>query len=370
MTSTAVRPVPPWTARLPWVLLAVTTVLVVASVPLSLGHEPLSDTLLYGLTGLTIGITGAFVAACQPQNPIGWILCAQGVLKSQVEAWGEGFRYHHLPTAGFGSWVSDWIWVLDGAAYGVVFLLFPTGLLLSPRWRWNLWLLGVAVPVGAIGEETSAPLFAVGMAFLLAGTAGSIVSLIVRFRRSRGVERLQLKQLVLASCFILPAMAISIPFYLESVLVQSVLALAFLGLPVAVGIAILRHRLYDIDVIINRTLVYLTLTATLAGTYLGSVLLLQLVLNRYTAGSSLAVAMSTLTVAALFGPARVRIQSAVDRRFFRAKYDASRTLARFAVHVRDRVDLADIGSDLLVVVQSTVQPAHASLWLRTPEVER
>ncbi|MFL6024389.1 MAG: hypothetical protein ACJ72O_13705, partial [Marmoricola sp.] len=188
--------------------------------------------------------------------------------------------------------------------------------------------------------------------------------------RSTGLERLQLKQLVLAGVLLLPAIAISIPYYEGSVLVQVILAVAFLGLPVAVGVAILRYRLYDIDVIINRTLVYLTLTATLAGTYLGSVLLLQLVLSRWTAGSSLAVAVSTLTVAALFGPARSRIQTAVDRRFFRAKYDASRTVAQFAVHVRDQVDLADIGGDLLTVVRTTVQPAHASLWLRDQEVYR
>jgi len=370
MTSTAAGPVVPWTARLPWVLLAVSTALVIVSVPLSLGQEPLSDTLLYGLIATTVATTGALVASRQPDNPIGWILCAQGVEKSQLEAWGEGFSYHHLPTAAVGAWVSNWTWLIDGAAYAVVFALFPTGVLLSRRWRLLPWLLGAAVLIAIVGQEMSTSLFAIGMILLLLGTAGSVGSLIVRFRRSSGTERLQLKQLVLAAGLILPAMAVSVPFYEGSLIVQYMLGLAFLALPVAVGVAILRYRLYDIDVVINRTLVYGALTALLAGTYLGSVLLLQLALDTVTQGSGLAVAGSTLGTAALVRPARARIQYAVDRRFFRAKYDASRTLARYTVHLRDQVDLVDIGSDLLAVVRTTVQPAHASLWLRTPTVDR
>ncbi len=370
MTSTAAGPVVPWAPRLPWVLLAVSTALVIVSVPLSLGQEPLSDTLLYGLIAITVAATGALVASRQPDNPIGWILCAQGVAKSQLEAWGEGFGYHHLPTAAVGAWVSNWTWLIDGAAYAVVFALFPTGVLLSRRWRLLPWLLGAAVLIAIVGQEMSTSLFAIGMILLLLGTAGSVGSLIVRFRRSSGTERLQLKQLVLAAGLILPAMAVSVPFYEGSLIVQSMLGLAFLALPVAIGVAILRYRLYDIDVILNRALVYTALSGILAGIYLGGVLLLQLALSRFTAGSSLSIALSTLAVAGLFRPARARIQSSVDRRFFRAKYDASRTLARFTVHLRDQVDLVDIGSDLLAVVRTTVQPAHASLWLCSPAVDR
>lgn len=370
MTSTAAGPVAPWAARLPWVLLAISTALVIVSVPLSLGREPLSDTLLYGLIALTVATTGALVASRQPDNPIGWILCAQGVSKSQLEAWGEGFSYHHLPTAALGAWVNDWIWLIDGACYVAIFSLFPTGLLLSRRCRWIPWLLGAAVLIAIAGQELSTSLFAIGMVLFLIGAAGSVASLIVRFRRSQRLERLQLKHLVLAAGLILPAMAVSVPFYEGSLIVQSMLGLAFLALPVAVGVAILRYRLYDIDVILNRALVYTALSGILASIYLGSVLLLQLALSRFTAGSSLAIAVSTLAVAALFRPARARIQHAVDRRFFRAKYDASRILARFTVHLRDQVDLVDIGSDLLAVVRTTVQPAHASLWLRSPAVDR
>ncbi len=187
----------------------------------------------------------------------------------------------------------------------------------------------------------------------------------VRYRRATGIERLQLRQLVFAAAVIVPIMVVAVPFYYDSVLVQAAVGAGLLALPVAAGLAILRYRLYDIDVVINRALVYGSLTATLAGVYVGSVLLLQLALSGLTEGSGLAVAASTLAVAALFRPARGRIQQVVDRRFFRSRYDAGRTIELFGARLRDEVDLSALSNDLKAVVVETMHPAHVSLWLRT-----
>jgi hypothetical protein len=192
-----------------------------------------------------------------------------------------------------------------------------------------------------------------------------VAALVVRFRRATGIEHLQLKQLVFAAALALPSMGLAAFLYYDHVFVQILIAAAAPLPPLAAGLAILRYRLYDIDLVINRTVVYGALSAILAAVYFGAVLLLQVVLSPFTEGSSLAVAVSTLAVAALFRPVRARIQDVVDRRFFRSKYDAARTLYRFGTQLRDQVDLDDIGTDLLTVVGETVQPTHASLWLRS-----
>jgi len=382
MTSTAERPAAPWMARLPWVMLAATTSFVAAMVPLSLGREPLFDTVLYGLQVLAFAITGAFVAARQPRNLIGWILCYEGFSVGLLELWGEGMYYHGAPTSDVVNWIGEWWPYVDAAAFGLIFLLFPNGRLLSSRWRWVLGLLAAGVLLAAPGQSltTRNPrnqfavdspvvemILTVGLVLLIAGIAGSVAALVVRFRRATGLEHLQLKQLVFAAALTLPSMAVAVLFYEDHVFVQVLIAVASTLTPVAAGLAILRYRLYDIDVAINRTVVYGALSATLAGIYLGSVLVFQLALSPFTEGSALAVAVSTLTVAALFRPVRARIQHVVDRRFFRAKYDANQTLEQFSSHLRSKVDITDIHDDLLTVVGETVQPTHASLWLRSPQ---
>jgi hypothetical protein len=192
-------------------------------------------------------------------------------------------------------------------------------------------------------------------------------SLVLRYRRSRGDERLQLRWVVSSAVLFGGACLVSAVLFQTRFtgLGQAFVFTAFLTIPVAAGIAILRYRLYDIDVVINRTLVYATLTLTLAGVYLGSVLILQLALNPLAVQSDLAVAASTLAVAALFGPARRRIQGGVDKRFFRSQYDAARTVDAFAGQLRHEVDLDAVGDDLRAAILDTVQPTHVWLWVRS-----
>jgi hypothetical protein len=368
-------------ARLPWMLLALAVLLVVVMVPLSVGEEPLFDTVFYGLLVLALGTTGAFVASRQPANPIGWIFCGQAIWGGVAETL-EASAYHSLPTAEAGNWIIGWSWVVDLAAFVITFLLFPIGRLLTPRWRSVIWVLVAGCALGLPGQALSPDnpdnplpvdspvvevMLSLGMLLLLSALIAAVASVVVRFRRATGVERLQLKQLVFAGSVLVPIMLLAIPYYYDSVAVQVAVALSFLALPVAAGLAILRYHLYDIDVVINKALVYAGLTATLAIAYLGCVLLFQLLLNAFTEGSSLAVAASTLAVAALFAPARTRIQEAVDRRFFRRRYDAVRMLEAFSTRLREELDIDALAGELCTAAAEAMQPSHVSLWLRKPK---
>lgn len=380
----------PARAGLPWVMLALTSALVLVALPLSLGREPLIDTLVYGPLALTLATTGALVASRQPANPIGWIFCGHGVWIGLVELW-LALSYHSLPTGAAGEWVVSWSWIVDLAVYAVVFLLFPTGRLLTPRWRRVLWLLLAGCALGITGQALSVSntnfasgrnplavesivvevMLYTGVLGVLAGLAASVSSVFLRFRRAAGAERLQLKLFVLAGCAMFVVMAASIPLFYHSVIVQAATGLVFLTVPVAAGIAILRYRLYDIDVVINRALVYLTLTATLALCYLVLIIGSGSVLRALTGQSSdVATAASTLAVAALFRPLRRRIQDLVDRRFYRRKYDAAHAVERLSVRLRDEMSLPALSDELRAVVTETMQPTHVSLWLRPSDGSR
>jgi hypothetical protein len=357
---------------------------------LSLGREPLVETLAFGLLAVTLGMTGALVASRQPANPIGWIFCGHGVFNSLVETW-HAFAYHSLPGGTAGVWVVSWSWIGDLALFAVVFLLFPTGRRLTTRWRRVIWLLlaGCALGIPCQALSVSNTNFAsgrnplavesivieimlyVGVLGVIAGLAAAVISVVLRFRRAAGIERLQLKLFVLAGSMIVVVMMISVPFFYDSVIVQAATVVVFLAVPVAAGIAILRYRLYDIDVVINRALVYLTLTATLALCYIVLIIGSGSVLRTLTDQSSdIATAASTLAVAALFRPLRRRIQGLVDRRFYRRKYNAAHAVERLSARLRDEMSLPALSGELGAVVTETMQPAHVSLWLRPSDGAR
>jgi hypothetical protein len=346
---------------------------------------------------------GALVASRRPGNAIGWILAAAG-LGYSLAGLAIGYSQyafepgHSLPAATAVAWAGNWLWsVVIGLAAAYPLLLFPDGHLPSRRWRPVAWIVPPATALAVLGtmldpsrldvghhrtianptalaggDQLAHALTTIGFFGIIAAFLASAVSVVLRFRRASGVARLQLKWLIYAAGLIL--FTVFVVGGLISALVgggddadnltNGATSIALASYPVALGVAILRHRLYDIDVVINRTLVYGALTATLAAVYVGSVLLLQLALDSVTSGSSLAVAISTLGVAALFRPARTRIQATVDRRFYRRKYDAARTLEEFSARLREQVDLDALGGELHRVVAETMQPAHVSLWLR------
>jgi hypothetical protein len=382
-------------SRVAWSLAALATLSLVTGLGLSIATGELASSayLAFAIVA-AFGVLGGLIASRHPRNPIGWLFCGIAVTGSLMslsrgiaELWLDG---NGVPTAlgETAAWYGDvsWILVILPAATFLL-LLFPDGRLPSPRWRAVAWCAGVGIALVFVGDSLGpGPLddypelanpysvdgpvldVVVGIAVLSLAVAivGSPLSLVLRFRRAGRVERLQIKWLALAGGVAAATFVIALAGYdvWTSEVADGAIMLSILMLPVAAGMAILRYRLYDIDVVVNRTLVYGALTATLAAAYLCSVLLLQLALSPLTEQSDLAIAGSTLAVAALFRPARARIQHAVDRRFYRRRYDAARTLERFGVRLRDEVDLETLGGELRGVVADTMQPAHVSLWLR------
>jgi hypothetical protein len=388
-----------WLAWGLWVLtaLAVAPTLFLASL-----NEPSSiwDRVLTSLLVLAFSTVGALVASRRPENSIGWLFLSGAFVWILGELTLEYGVYALITAPGalpagvmmawFGGWARGMGWLLIVA---FLLLLFPNGRLPSSRWRPVLWgIVGyiafftlvvwlspasqdfrLAFVRNPLGLELEIMNLLGGVLYLtlplLLVVSGAAV--IVRFRGSRSDERQQLKWFAYA----VGVMVVLFAFWLSSEMagLVPVSTLAFTvplaGLPIAVGVAILKYRLYDIDVVINRTLVYGTLTATLAATYFGGVVLLQGAFRALTGQESqLAIVASTLLIAALFGPLRRRMQALIDRRFYRRKYDAVRTLQDFSAKLREETDLDSLNAELLSVVQGTVQPAHVSLWLR-PAVE-
>jgi hypothetical protein len=347
---------------------------------------------------------GALIASRHGRNVIGWILCAIGI-SSAVAAFAQDYalfallgRQEALPGGLVMGWLGSWPWYI---AFGLIvtflLLLFPNGRLPARRWRPVAWLAAAGIALMTLWAAfASRPLegptgipmpqnpwaieWAAGFFRLLqvcisvmapALAIVSLASLVVRFRRSRGVERQQLKWFTYAALLSIGWWALfsatglytrlTGPFWLFLTGISSWL------IPAAIGIAILRYRLYDIDRIINRTVVYGLLTALLGGVYAGAVLVLGQVFGGIGADPpSWAVAGATLAVAGLFQPARRRIQHVVDRRFNRRKYNAARTIEAFSDRLHEQIDLNTLSAELLTAVDQTMEPITASLWLRPP----
>jgi hypothetical protein len=353
---------------------------------------------LLSLALLSFPTVGALVVSRHRGNTVGWLFCVVGVsfgLSSGAYGWAVYALFARpgaLPGAEVAAWFANWMFLPALFCVPVyLFLLFPDGRPASRRWRPVAWLAGVGLLATTLGNalspgrlaqppfetvENPAGIDAIGgwtdavIAFgfwltfasiLLAGT-----SLIYRFRRARGPERQQLKWFAgSAVLFVATSVAYTVLPGVPEQVGQVATLFAFAGIPLAVGIAILRHRLYEIDLLINRALVYGPLTAMLALMYFGGVVGLQSVLRAVTGQeSTLAIVASTLLIAALFNPLRRRVQGFVDRRFYRRKYDAAKTLTAFNTRLREETELETLSGDVIGVVRETMQPAHVSLWLR------
>ena len=413
-------------AWLAWSLCALSLVMFVANVmlyfltlsvqpPSSWGTEGLSVVLIFLLPFLAFPVVGALIASRRPNNPIGWICLAVGILWMFANL-TSGYGTYGLLVARPGSVpfpaaigsLGEWMWAPALGLLGTyLILLFPDGRLPSRRWRPLAWFSGAVIisvsltnalrpgrlpglggvpnPFGLeeypwMADVTQAVTLLLPLCFL-----ASALSLVLRFRRSGGEQREQVKWIAFAASFVGLVALITVvstfrfapesldtgtrPLWLE--LLQDVELLSLAGVPVAVGFAILRHRLYDIDVVINRTLVYGSLTAMLVAVYVGSVVVLQYIFRALSGGESqLAIVASTLAIAALFNPLRRRVQGFVDRRFYRRKYDATKTLEAFSAKLRDETDLDALNAELVGVVRETMQPTHVSLWLRPDTASR
>lgn len=380
--------------RLAWLLFAVSVALSIAAVLLGTlpTRQPFEiEALGYGLAIMVFPATGALIVSRQRRSVIGWLLIIGGLggaLNVFLSSYVTTFSV--LPGRQWLAWIAQWIWAGFLAPTLLVLQLFPDGSVLTRRWRLLVWLTLGAFALVALGMALSPGPFAdyphirnpfgiealrgtpiedggIAWTLVIAAIVLSAASLVVRYRRSSGERRQQLKWVafaaaVLATGWILAAFTFQFGL---STLGNILIGLGLLALPISIGVAILKHRLYDIDLVINRTLVYGALTLMLGSVYVAGVVGLGSLVRSITGqkNNSLVIAASTLAVAALFRPARRRVQGFIDRRFYRRKYDAVRTLEDFSSRLREQVDLEALVGELVGVVQETMHPAHVSLWL-------
>jgi hypothetical protein len=392
-------------ARLAWSLCAFSLALTALALLLLALNLSQPNTHIFdwwvGNTLIVVDVTvGAIVASRRPENPVGWLLLLSGLaismnhFSAQYAIYALLAQPGSLPAGQALAWIASWLLPIYAGLQVFYLLLFPTGRLPSRRWRPLAWLTVAYILVGVILSAFSSgaylgslgpirnPLGIEGftnvykallytVSPLLYGAVA--LSLLMRLRRAVGVERQQIKWFAYAAAiFALGIVLIVIPLAIDTPpwyewVGTAIFTAAGTAIPVAIGIAILRYRLYKIDTLINRTLVYGVLTATLVLVYFGSVAATQAIFRALTGQEEqpqLAVVVSTLVIAALFNPLRRRIQGFIDRRFYRRKYDAAKTLEAFSAKLRDETDLDALSDDLVGVVRETMQPAHVSLWLR------
>jgi cytochrome b subunit of formate dehydrogenase len=359
-----------------------------------------SDTPIYyywletSMVAVGYSTVGAVVASRLPESPIGWLFCAIGLIFGVVHFSAEYATYallapsRSLPGGEAFAWLTSWVGIFGLGLVVFLDLLFPNGRLPSARWRWFARFTAIALlpatilsalsPGLIISSTLQNPLGVEGLpdvlraieAFMYALVVVGASSMLARLRHAGTIERQQIKWFAYATVVIsgvilkntlYPAVGVMWVWWVGLILT----AVGVVSSPIAMGVAILRYRLYEIDILINRTLVYGSLSATLVVLYFVSIVLLQsLFVVLIGEKSTLAVVASTLVIAALFNPFRRRIQSVVDRRFYRRKYDARKTLESFSTQLRNETDLDALGDDLVGVVRETMQPAHVSLWLR------
>jgi hypothetical protein len=384
-------------------LFVLTVMLHLKTPPIHAGDEfdaPVALTVLLRAMALAYPTVGAFIVSRRPSNPIGWILCFTGLLTG-VRAVAVAYTYFGvagrpdpLPGVEYAAWVGSWIGI-PGVLLAAVLLLvvFPDGRLLDRAW-WAVVGMAVCgavllalmlalepgqwIVIRSVGNpfevsksvfsDVIRPLGGLGFILLIVGLVCGGVSLLIRADKGSRVERQQIKWLALFATL----MAVGLGFAGTGTWLFFVGIAAFNCFPIGVGIAVMRYRLLDIDLVVNRTLVYGSLTTILASVYFGGVTATQALFRTLTNQQELpqlAVVASTLLIAALFNPLRHRIQSFIDRRFYRSKYDARKTLEAFSTKLREETDLEALNEDLVGVVRETMQPAHVSLWLR-PETAR
>ena len=396
-------------ARLAWSVCAfslVLTVLGLLFVALNLSHPnvPVYDYWVQSsATGAVFSTLGALVASRRPEHPVGWLFCAIGLLAGADLFYAEYATYAllaqpgSLPAGEAAAWIRSWFGVVGGGLGVFLLLLFPDGRLPSARWRYLAWfnaaemLLGVFWVAFAPGPIRGLAPIRNPLGIDALGIAGGVnaadvieipwsivvfvatISVFVRLHGAGLEERQQIKWFAYAAVVLTSAILFRVLVSIVSVpasvnlTAEVLIALGLASVAVATGVAVIKYRLYDIDLIINRTVVYGALTATLALVYFGGVATTQSIFRALTGQErqpQLAIVVSTLAIAALFNPLRRRIQSFIDRRFYRRKYDARKTLEAFSTKLRDETDLEALNAELVGVVRETMQPAHVSLWLR------